>query len=91
MSAALLRCIDNFQNLSMVVIPVVLNAPRLRLQRRFVRISDWLQGVDRLQNLPELISSDRIWVQVAGALQHIAIVPIAFLICLNNDISGSQD
>ena len=75
----------------MILVPMVLNSPRLGLQRGFFRVSDRFQGVDRLQNLSELIRGDRIWVQVASALQDIAIVAVALLVSLDNDICGSQN
>ena len=91
LGAALLRSVDDLKDLGVILVPVVLDTPRLSLKGRFFRVPDRLDGVDRLKNLPELISSDRIRVKIASALQHVAIVAVALLVSLDNDICSSQD
>lgn len=95
--ATVLGGLDDFKHLRMVLVPVVLNAPRRRLVvplqlaiGGFLHISDRLQRIHRLKNLPQLVGSDRIRVTVAG-LENVAIVAIALLISLDNDVGSSQD
>ena len=94
--ATVLGGLDDFKHLCMVLVPVVLNAPRRRLVTLqlaiggFGHISNRLQRIHRLKNLPQLVGSDRIRVTVA-ALQNIAIVAIALLISLDNDVGSSKN